>query len=349
MFHEFVAAGLRTHPEIEWLVFAGPTQPWAIEDRRVEVVREFAANDRRLARLAADHFAVGPAAKIRGAAALLTIGFVPRRSAGVPTIMHLFSLHHLSEAGGWRGAYRRWAVAQGLRQARLVIVNSRWTAQQVAVGYGSLQLMKKLLVSHEGLRHDVFRVEGARGRPDLPPSYLLWCANFYPYKRADLALRAYAALPPELRAHFPFILVGGNWEGGLTRARTVAHSLGIEPQVRFLGWVNDAELPALYRGARAHVLSTAEETFGRSVSEAMACGCPCVLQDLPVLREVTDGAALFTDFEDTRAAAAALRRICTDDSLVERLRAEGLRRASSFSFENLARERLDGIMRALIS
>ena len=274
-----------------------------------------------MARLWADHFRVAPEARRRGAAALLTVGFVPVRTAGLPVMMHVFTLHHLRPGGGLGAVYRRWAIARGLRKAALVIANSEWTAAHLGD-------RERMLVSPEGLRHDEFRPDGPAGGEGLPPEYLLWAANFYPYKRAELALAAYARLAPELRAKFPLVLVGGDWNGGRARAQAYAQELGVAADTRFLGWIDDAALPALYRGARAHVLPTAEETFGKSVTEAMACGCPCVLQDLPVLREVADGAALFVDFTDPTAAADALRRICTEDALVAELRAAGLKRAA---------------------
>jgi len=304
-------------------------------------VRDFPANDRRAARLFADHFRVAPAARARGAAALLTVGFMPLRAAGLPVVMHVFSLHHRRGGFGPGALYRRIAVARGLREAALVIVNSQWTASQLG------PVNARLLVSHEGVQHEKFSPAGARGGAALPPEYLLWAGNFYAYKRAGLALAAYARLAPALRARFPLVLVGGDWAGGRARAEAAARALGVARDVRFRGWVDDAALPALYRGARAHMLATSEETFGRSVAEAMACGCPCVLQDLPVLREVTGGAALFCDFTDTPAASAALEKICTDDALAARLRVEGLRRAADFSFERLARERMAAILEVL--
>jgi glycosyltransferase involved in cell wall biosynthesis len=340
LFPALVAEALRLFPHVRWIVFAGPEQPWPIDDERVEVVRRFPANDRLWARLRADHFSVATEAARRGANALLTVGFFPLRPAGLPVVTHIFTVHHLHQ-GGLRNAYRRWAVAHGLRRAALVIANSQWTAVQLAVEPG------RLLVSYEGVQADRFRPDGPAGTPDLPPGYLLWVANFYPYKRAELVLAAYARLPAALRARYPLVMAGGDWTGGRARAEAAAVQCGVAREVRFLGWVDDAVLPAIYRGARAHVLSTAEETFGRSVVEAMACGCPCLLQELPVLREVTGGAAAFTDYTDPAVAGAALAALCTDDALAARLRAEGLARAAQFSFARLARERVGAILRLL--
>ncbi len=344
LFHEFVAQALRQFPAVRWVIFAGAQQPWDIIDERVEVVRSFPSNERKAARLWADHFSVGPAARAHGAAALLTVGFLPLRTGGLPVVMHLFSLHHQRSGGGLGARYRRWAVQRGLSDAALVIVNSEWTGSQLG------PVRAPVLVSHEGVQHERFRPDGPRGAaalPGLPPEYVLWASNFYGYKRAPLALAAYARLSPARRARFPLVLAGGDWSGGRAAAEQAARALGIERDVRFLGWVDDAVLPALLRGARAHVLSTSEETFGRSVAEAMACGCPCVVQDLPVLREVASDAAVYCDYTDAAAAGAALDRVCADDALAAQLRLASVHRAQAFSFEKLTRERITAILAAI--
>jgi glycosyltransferase involved in cell wall biosynthesis len=340
LFPEFITHARRVFPEVSWLVFADRESSWDDGDAEVEVCRDFPANDRRLPRLIADHLRVAPAARDRGAAALLTVGFYPLRPAALPVAMQVFAVDHL-QGKGLRAGYRRWAVARGLRLASLVITNSSWAATQL--GATSAPVM----VSPEGIRHDRFQPGGPAGWPGIPGRYLLWASNLYAYKRIELALQAYAGLGAERRREFPLVVVGGDWEGGRARAEAVAGRLGIAGDVRFLGWVGDDDLPRLYRGAQAHLLSTEHETFGRSVLESMACGCPSVLQDLPVLREVAAECALYVDFRDTVAATAALERILTSGPAREALATAGVARARIYSFERLARERVGGLLQML--
>src|ERR1035437_9553819 len=74
LFHELVSRSLDLFPDVSWVIFAGPNQNWDVIDPRVEVVRDFPANDRLNRRLFADHFRVPLAARKRGAQALLTVG-----------------------------------------------------------------------------------------------------------------------------------------------------------------------------------------------------------------------------------------------------------------------------------
>lgn len=358
LFHEFVVRGLELYPELEWIVFAGPRQEWTIADPRVEVVRDFPANDRLARRLFADHFLVPGAAARRGADALLTVGFVPLLKRQ-PGIMHLFSFQHLegsNRVGGLRSFYRRFIVRSSVERADCIIVNSKFAADQFLRAFPGAK--KRLTVSYEGLQHDQFTPESPGGEGEaerarlraefgVEPGYLLWVSNFYAYKQADLLLKAFAKLPAAQRAAHPLVMVGGGWLGGIDAARAQTAALGIADEVRFLGWVDDRWLGPLYRQARAFCLASREETFGRCVVEAMASGTPCVVNRIPIMAEVTGGHALVVDFQDTGAVARALTTILTDDAEHDRLRAAGIEWARQFTFEKLTRERIETIRHCL--
>lgn len=353
LFHELVEHSLALFDDLRWIVFAGSGQAWAVDSPRVEVVRRYPANDRLGPRLLADHFLVPGAARRLGADALVTVGFVPIRKT-LPTVMHLLSLQHLdrtNRVGFARRLYRGLIVDRSVRRADLLITNSEFAAGQIRRAYPDCAA--RLLISPEGMQHEQFRPEKEPGETatletkfGLAPGYLLWTSNFYPYKQAPLLLDAYARLDPALRRRRPLVMVGGNW-GGAEAARAQAARLGIADDVRLLGWVDDADLAPLYRGARAFVLASREETFGRCVPEAMACGTPCVVNDIPIMHEVTGGHARIVDFRDAPAAAAALTAVLDDDALHARLRAEGLPWTAQYSFDRLAAERVAGVRAAL--
>ncbi len=352
LFHEFVSHALALYPEIDWIVFAGPGQEWTVDSPRVQVVRRYPANDHLAWRLCADHFLVPAAARRMGAAALLTVGFVPVRKS-LPVVMHLFSLQHLqgsNRVGLARALYRRLIVNRSVDRADRIIVNSRFAAEQFLRVFP--RAAERLTVSYEGLQHEQFKPDApadetaalAKEFGGLAPGYALWVSNFYAYKQADLLLAAYAKLSPARRAAHPLVMVGGGWYGGMDAARAHTAALGIEGDVRFLGWIDDRWLAPLYRHARAFCLASREETFGRCVVEAMACGTPCVVNHIPIMDEVTGGHALIVDYADTDATARALDTLLGDDACHDRLRAEGIGWVRQFDFDRLASERLDAIL-----
>lgn len=108
------------------------------------------------------------------------------------------------------------------------------------------------------------------------------------------------------------------------------------PGVRLPGRIEPPALARLYDRAGVYALPALYEPFGLSVLEAAQHGCPLVLGDIPSLRELWDGAALFVDPRSPAAWAVALRRM-VDDAGVRALLGEAARlRARSMGAETMA-------------
>jgi glycosyltransferase involved in cell wall biosynthesis len=103
---------------------------------------------------------------------------------------------------------------------------------------------------------------------------ILFCAKLQPWKRPQDLLEAFAQSDIEKAV---LIFAG---EGPLrSDMLTKAEALGIADRVRFLGFVNQTQLPALYTGADLLVLPSSYEAFGVVVNEAYLCACPVVASD----------------------------------------------------------------------
>jgi glycosyltransferase involved in cell wall biosynthesis len=110
------------------------------------------------------------------------------------------------------------------------------------------------------------------------------------------------------------------------------HRHKLHKHVRFLGFVPDETLAALYRLAAVFVFPSLYEGFGLPPLEAMASGTPVVTSNVSSLPEVVGDAALLVDPYEPEAIAGAVRMVLTDDALREDLRRQGLARAREFSW-----------------
>nr|MBN1228266.1 glycosyltransferase family 4 protein [Anaerolineae bacterium] len=106
-------------------------------------------------------------------------------------------------------------------------------------------------------------------------------------------------------------------------------------------WLHELEaddLPALYSGASVFCLPSHYEGFGIPPLEAMACGTPVVVSDRASLPEVVGEAGEYVNPDDPESIAHGLQRVLSDTDLVERMRTEGFKQASRFSWtENAMR------------
>ena len=239
----------------------------------------------------------------------------PPQRAGVraTTIHDLFPLRHPEwvHPQTYRMHARKYAHAA--QTCDLIVVNSEFTAEEVVELLGFPR--ERICVAHPGINPSFGPDGPAR---DLGGPYLLTVATLERRKNLETLLKAKTTIRashPDLR----LAVVGApGWQGPSLDAE------GVMP----LGYVDDEELAALYRGAEAFVYPSRFEGFGMPIVEAMACGTPVVASAHPSMDEASGEAAIRADPDDAGAIASAIQQaLAHADDLVSR----GHRHARGFT------------------
>jgi len=165
--------------------------------------------------------------------------------------------------------------------------------------------------------------------------YVLSLGTLQPRKNYCRLIQAFTRLP---LADLQLLIAGRK---GWLYENILAEAEKHPDSVRVLGFVDDKDLPALYRNAGLFALPSLYEGFGLPVLEAMACGAPVVCSDVSSLPEVAGDAALLIDPLNTEELTAAMGRALGDAGLRQEMTSKGLAQAARFTWEKAARQLLD--------
>ena len=164
--------------------------------------------------------------------------------------------------------------------------------------------------------------------------YFIMVGTVEPRKNHLTALRAFARIY-EKRKDISLVIVGNpGWlsEPIVSEIENAARSMAI----RYLRFVDDTWIPALYAGSVGLLAPSWYEGFGLPVLEAMACGAPVVASDRGALPEVAGDAALIVSPDGIDELENGMLRLLDDRSLRDDLSRRGQARASEFTWERAA-------------
>lgn len=108
----------------------------------------------------------------------------------------------------------------------------------------------------------------------------------------------------------------------------LAEQLGIDDKVKFMGWVDNAQLPEVYSILSVSVSVSNSESFGVVAVEAMACECPVVTSDADGFTEVVDDGVtgFIVPKRNVEATAEAIQRFIDNPALRSEMGTKGRKR-----------------------
>jgi glycosyltransferase involved in cell wall biosynthesis len=255
---------------------------------------------------------------------------MPPRSAPLVVTVHDLGFLHEPEHVTRHGLrFFRRAIDLARREADIVVAPSQATIDDcIAHGFdrGRLRLVPWGVHPVETSMDEVERV---RRHHDLHRPYVLFVGTVEPRKNLRTLVEAFLMADME---NTDLVIVGPQgWNESLERIGERGRG-----HIRTLGFVDQADLPAVYKGADVFCLPSLREGFGLPVLEAMSQGTPVITSASTSTQEVLGDAGLVVEPTDARALAEALETMLTDRSLANDLGHRGYERSRDYTWERTA-------------
>ena len=280
--------------------------------------------------------------------------------ARIPYIMAIHDLQHrlqpdfpeVSADGEWER--REYRYRNGARCATLLLADSEVGKEDILNAYGSygvtadqVKVLPYLPACYLATNVSPSARQRVRANYDLPERYLFYPAQFWPHKNHIRIVQALGLLNKERCLKAPVVFCGSHT--GEIRERTfrevmsLSSQLGLEKQIRYLGYVPDEDMSGIYAEAVALVMPTFFGPTNIPVLEAWAFGCPVLTSDIRGIREQVQDAAVLVDPWSAEAIADGIYRCWTDEKLARTLADLGRQRLASYTPDNY-RKRLADIL-----
>jgi len=271
-----------------------------------------------------------------------------------PTLLTVHDLSFIRDPESAVPSLRRYlsrVVPRSVARARRVLADSQATKDDLVELFGTPPGKIDVLLSGVDARfrpiRDPAALAAVRAKYNLGSGPLvLAVGTIQPRKNYVRLIQAFAQvmgqwwqIGPEWLGDVNLVISGGTgWLFDAIFAEVTR--LGLQARVKFTGFVDDADLPALYSAAAVFAYVPRYEGFGLPVLEAMACGVPVIGSNVSSIPEVVGDAGLLVDPLDVDAIAAGLIGLLKDASARDAYRRAGLQRAAQFTWESAARQLL---------
>lgn len=206
--------------------------------------------------------------------------------------------------------------------------------RKIAVVYNGVdEVYKKVLSSEE--------ISAAKKKYNIPGKYLLYLGTLEPRKNIETIIKAYNCFKKSHKEEIKLVLAGK--KGWLYESIfKLVKDFGIENEVIFTDYIDDADKAPLYQGAEIFLFPSLYEGFGIPVIEAMASRIPVITSNSSSLPEVAGNAAIMTDPLDYEKISDSIELILNEEGLREKMINEGIKQADKFNWDSSA-EKLKNI------
>lgn len=171
-------------------------------------------------------------------------------------------------------------------------------------------------------------LEKARAKYKLPKKFILYFGNIRKHKNVDSLIKAYSLLSNEIRNEVSLVITQGNDE-----LRQLVKELNLVDQVHFTSFIDDIDLPSIYKLALVMAFISSYEGFGLPIIEAMAAGTPVITSNVSSMPEIAGDSAILVSPLQLEEISEALEKVIQNPEIRAKMIALGYDNAKKYSWK----------------
>jgi glycosyltransferase involved in cell wall biosynthesis len=266
--------------------------------------------------------------------------YVPLRG-NVPSVVtiHDLAYYYMKVHGeGMDNILKQW-TNQAMANASKVVTVSRSTAIDCEKEGVPSKKLSVIYQGYEGANNpSIGKLDhSATGLKDKSLPFILFIGTIQPRKNIPNLIESFAKIVNQVPHNLVIAGAPGD-DSELVDKLILRH--GLESRVIKLGYISDIQRSALYQHAELFVYPSKYEGFGLVILEAMSYGLPVITSNNSSLPEAAGEAAILVDADSTSQLSEAIKTVCLDNSLRDKLKGLGIEQSLRFTWEDCAKSML---------
>jgi len=262
------------------------------------------------------------------------IPFIPLSAKVISTVCDLSLITYpVKEFRNFAHTYYNTMIRAAVRRANLILTISDYSRDEMvsALSVNPRKIRKITLGVDPALPADESAITAALQRYNVRRPYVFALGSADPNQNNETVIKAFR----KIQGKFPdlsLVIGGKSWLG-----KTFDPAL-LDDKVILTGFIEEEDLPLLYRSAELFTFPSMHEGFGLPVVEAMAQGVPVITSNVTAMPEVGGDAALYVDPTSIADLAEKMDMVLSHSDLEKEMRSKSLLRAQCFRWETTCRE-----------
>ncbi|MGE0092824.1 MAG: glycosyltransferase family 4 protein [Bacteroidales bacterium] len=262
-------------------------------------------------------------------------------------IIYLESLGFLKKGGSayqrLGNLYRRIVVPPVVRKSKVVVTVSNFEQNRISAHMGvsdNLTYIYNGVGEHFGIISQQGQLDQCKQTYNLPDKFVFFLGNTDPKKNTPNVLKAFAHFNNNNNNEYSLVMLDFE-ESALMQILNDIEEPAIRKYILLTGYIPNNELPKIINLCTLFLYPSLRESFGIPILEGMACGAPVVTSNTSSMPEIAGDAALIVEPTNYLSISNAMQMIIDNPLLRESLIDKGLKRASMFSWKEMAKKYLE--------